>query len=169
MTDVLRRAKLDIERLKKKERRQRRMRCGGDSEDFNSSAQFRLNLLLLIHSPSLLPFCSSCLCHFLQLKSYRGFRSPLAFRCNDALSANVGSDTITATILSPCRSSTMNLCRIIYLECDGDVCLRVVSDVMVNKWWRIKMPLRMKGQSREEVDGFNDVTALLEASCWIGV
>lgn len=36
MTDVLRRAKLDIERLKKKERRQRRMRCGGDSIQLNS-------------------------------------------------------------------------------------------------------------------------------------
>lgn len=30
MTDVLRRAKLDIERLKKKERRQRRMRWGAE-------------------------------------------------------------------------------------------------------------------------------------------
>lgn len=38
---------------------------------------------------------------------------------------------------------------------------------MVNKWQRVKMPLRMKGQSGEEVDEFNDVNveylaALLE-------
>ncbi|XP_035487261.2 kinesin-like protein KIF21B isoform X1 [Scophthalmus maximus] len=35
MTDVLRRAKLDMERLKKKERRQRRMRCGLCLQDVN--------------------------------------------------------------------------------------------------------------------------------------
>lgn len=42
------------------------------------------------------------------------------------------------------------------------------------KWWRIKMPLRAKGQSREEVDEFHDViveclAVQLEATCWTGV